>query len=123
MSLKADSAVERKSHELGVWASDSTYKQDSTVVYVKGNTVRIEHWHRLVVNKTKKESREDTLVRKVTKLRVDTVKVKQYVNRYQTKEVERQLTNWQKVRLFVGDAAILIFAVLLVALIRKRFVN
>ncbi len=118
-----DSARQQEKKLLETWASDSTYKQDSTVVYIKGDTVRTEHWRLLVRNTTKKESRVDTLVKEVTKLRVDTLEVTKYVNRYQTKEVERQLTKWQKARLFIGDCTILMLVVLLVAQIRKRLVN
>jgi hypothetical protein len=77
------------------WQRDSVWLHDSIHVTEKGDTVRIEKWH------TKFVEREvhDTLYQAKT----DSIPVPYEV----VKEVPAELSWWQRVRLWLGNAALL----------------
>ena len=85
-SVRRDSVNQRQIHWQDTKQHDSVIKQDSVLVYIKG----------------------------------DTVKVKYYVNRYKTKEVEKPASTWHKIRLFAGDCVLLFLAIFAVCWIKER---
>lgn len=107
-SVRRDSVNQRQIHWQDTRQHDSVFKQDSVLVYIKGDTVIKERWHNLTTTRWK------------TSTKTDTVKVKQYVNRYKTKEVEKPASTWHKVRLFAGDCVILFLFLLLANWIKER---
>lgn len=106
-SVRRDSVNQRQIHWQDTKQHDSVIKQDSVLVYIKGDTVIKERWHNLTTTRWK------------TTTKTDTVKVKYYVNRYKTKEVEKPVSTWQKVRLFIGDCVILFLFLLAVNWIKE----
>ena len=56
----------------------------------------------------------------IYKFVTDTVKVKYFVNRYKTKEVEKPASTWHKIRLFAGDCVLLFLALIAVDWIKER---
>lgn len=119
-SARRDSVSRKESHWQDTQRHDSTYKQDSVVIIVKGDTVFKERWHKLTITKTKTITKTDTIVGDTYVCVTDTIKVKYYVNRYKTKEVEKPLSTWQKARLFIGDCVLLFLALVAVNWIRQR---
>ena len=90
------------------------------LVYIKDDTVIKERWHNLTTTRWKTTTKTDTIVGDIYTFVTDTVKVKYYVNRYKTKEVEKPASTWQKVRLFFGDCVILFLFLLAVNWIKER---
>ena len=119
-SVRRDSVNQRQSHWQETQQQDSVFKQDSVLVYIKGDTVIKERWHNLTTTKWKTTIKTDTIVGDIYTFVTDTVKVKYYVNRYKTKEVEKPVNTWQKVRLFFGDCVLLFLALVVVNWIRVR---
>lgn len=119
-STRRDSVNQRQIHWQENVQHDSVFKQDSVLVYIKGDTVIKERWHNLTTTKWKTSTKTDTIVGDIYTFVTDTVKVKYYVNRYKTKEVEKPASTWQKVRLFFGDCVLLFLALVAVCWIKER---
>lgn len=119
-SVRRDSVSQRQIHWQDTRQQDSVFKQDSVLVYIKGDTVIKERWHNLTTTRWKTTTKTDTIVGDTYVFVTDTVKVKHYVNRYKTKEVEKPASTWHKVRLFIGDCVILFLFLLAVNWIKER---
>lgn len=119
-SVRRDSVNQRQIHWQDTRQHDSVFKQDSVLVYIKGDTVIKERWHNLTTTRWKTTTKTDTIVGNTYVFVTDTVKVKYYVNRYKTKEVEKPASTWHKVRLFIGDCVILFLFLLAVNWIKER---
>ena len=119
-STRHDSVNQRQSHWKETQQHDSVFKQDSVLVYIKGDTIIKERWHNLTTTRWKTTTKTDTILGDIYTFVTDTVKVKYYVNRYKTKEVEKPASTWQKVRLFFGDCVLLFLALVAVNWIRVR---
>lgn len=119
-SVRRDSVNHRQSHWQETQQHDSVFKYDSVLVYIKGDTVIKERWHNLTTTRWKTTSKTDTIVGDIYTFVTDTVKVKYYVNRYKTKEVEKPASTWHKTRLLIGDCVILFLFLLAVNWIGKR---
>lgn len=115
-----DSVNQRQIHWQDTQQHDSVFKQDSVLVYIKGDTVIKERWHNLTTTRWKTTTKTDTIVGDTYVFVTDTVKVKYYVNRYKNKEVEKPASTWNKVRLFIGDCVILFLFLLAVNWIKER---
>lgn len=109
-STRRDSVNQRQIHWQDTRQHDSVFKQDSVLVYIKGDTVIKERWHNLTTTRWKTSTKTDTIVGDTYVFVTDTVKVKYYVNRYKTKEVEKPVSTWHKIRLFIGDCVLLFLA-------------
>ena len=118
-SVRRDSVNQRQIHWQDTRHGDTVIKQDSVLVYIKGDTVIKERWHNLTTTRWKTTTKTDTIVGDTYVFVTDTVKVKFYVNRYKTKEVEKPASTWQKVRLFIGDCVILFLFLLAVNWIKE----
>ncbi len=119
-STRHDSVNQRQIHWQDTQQHDSVFKHDSVLVYIKGDTIIKERWHNLTTTRWKTTTKTDTIVGDIYTFVTDTVKVKYYVNRYKTKEVEKPASTWQKVRLFFGDCVLLFLALVAVNWIRVR---
>ena len=119
-SARRDSVNQRQIHWQDTRQHDSVFKHDSVLVYIKGDTIIKERWHNLTTTRWKTTTKTDTIVGDIYTFVTDTVKVKYYVNRYKTKEVEKPASTWQKVRLFFGDCVLLFLALVAVNWIRVR---
>lgn len=119
-SARRDSVNQRQIHWQDTRQHDSVFKHDSVLVYIKGDTIIKERWHNLTTTRWKTSTKTDTIVGDIYTFVTDTVKVKYYVNRYKTKEVEKPASTWQKVRLFFGDCVLLFMALVAVNWIRVR---
>lgn len=119
-SARRDSVNHRQSHWKETQQQDSVFKQDSVLVYIKGDTVIKERWHNLTTTRWKTTTKTDTIVGDTYVFVTDTLKVKYYVNRYKTKEVEKPVSTWHKIRLFTGDCVLLFLALVAVNWIGKR---
>lgn len=119
-SVRRDSVNKRQIHWQNTQQHDSVFKQDSVLVYIKGDTVIKERWHNLTTTRWKTSTKTDTIVGDTYVFVTDTLKVKYYVNRYKTKEVEKPASTWHKVRLFIGDCVILFLFLLAVNWIKER---
>lgn len=119
-SVRRDSVNHRQSHWQNTQQHDSVFKQDSVLVYIKGDTVIKERWHNLTTTRWKATTKTDTIVGDIYTFVTDTVRVKYYVTRYKNKEVEKPASTWHKVRLFVGDCVILFLFLLAVNWIKER---
>ena len=118
-SVRRDSVNQRQIHWQDTRHGDTVIKQDSVLVYIKGDTVIKERWHNLTTTRWKTTTKTDTIVGNIYTFVTDTVKVKYFVNRYKTKEVEKPVSTWQKVRLFIGDCVILFLFLLAVNWIKE----
>lgn len=119
-SARRDSVNQRQSHWQETQQQDSVFRQDSVLVYIKGDTVIKERWHNLTTTRWKTTTKTDTIVGDTYVFVTDTVRVKYYVNRYKTKEVEKPVSAWQKIRLFIGDCVLLFLALVAVNWIKER---
>ena len=119
-SVRRDSVNQRQIHWKDTQQHDSVFRQDSVLVYIKGDTVIKERWHNLTTTRWKTTNKTDTIVVDIYKFVTDTVKVKYYVNRYKTKEIEKSVSTLQKIRLFIGDCVILFLFLLAFDLIKER---
>lgn len=119
-STRHDSVNQRQIHWQETRQHDSIFKQDSVLVYIKGDTIIKERWHNLTITRWKTTTKTDTIVGDIYTFVTDTVKVKYYVNRYKTKEVEKPASTWHKIRLFIGDCVLLFLALVAVNWIRVR---
>lgn len=119
-SARRDSVNQRQSHWQDTRQQDSVIKHDSVLVYIKGDTVIKERWHNLTITRWKTTTKTDTIVGDIYTFVTDTVKVKYYVNRYKTKEVEKPASTWHKIRLFIGDCVLLFLALIAVNWIKER---
>lgn len=119
-SVRHDSVSHRQSHWQEIQQHDSVIKQDSVLVYIKGDTTIKERWHNLTTIKWMTTIKTDTIVGDIYTFVTDTVKVKYYVNRYKTKEVEKPASTWNKIRLFTGDCVLLFLALVAVNWTGKR---
>ena len=111
-SVRHDSVNQRQIHWQDTKQHDSVFRQDSVLVYIKGDTIIKERWHNLTTTRWKTTTKTDTIVGDIYTYVTDTVKVKYYVNRYKTKEVEKPASTWQKVRIFIGDCVLLFLALI-----------
>lgn len=119
-SVRRDSVNQRQIHWQDTQQHNSVFKQDSVFVYIKGDTVIKERWHNLTTIMWKTTTKTDTIVGDTYVFVTDTVKVKYFVNRYKTKEVEKPASTWQKIRLFAGDCVLLSLAIFAVCRIKDR---
>lgn len=119
-SVRRDSVNQRQIHWQDTQQHDSVFKHDSVLVYIKGDTVIKERWHNLTTTRLKTTTKTDTIVFDIYKFATDTVKAKYYVNRYKTKEVEKPVSRWHKIRLFAGDCVLIFLAIFSVCWISKR---
>ena len=119
-SVRRDGVNQRQIHWHDTRQHDSVFKKDSVLVYIKGDTVIKERWHNLTTTRWKTTTKTDTIVGDTYVFVTDTVKVKQYVNRYKTKEVEKPAGTLHKIRLFAGDCVILLLFLLLANWIKER---
>lgn len=119
-STRHDSVNQRQIHWQDTRQHDSVFKQDSVLVYIKGDTIIKERWHNLTTTKWKTTTKTDTIVGDIYTFVTDTVKVKYFVNRYKTKEVEKPVSTWHKIRLFAGDCVLLFLAIFAACWIKKR---
>lgn len=119
-SVRRDSVNQRHIHWQDTRQHDSVFKHDSVLVYIKGDTVIKERWHNLTTTRWIRTTKTDTIVGDIYKFVTDTVKVKYYVNRYKTKEVEKPVSTWHKIRLFIGDCVLLFLAIFAVRWINER---
>ena len=119
-SARRDSVNQRQIHFQDTQQNDSVFKHDSVLVYIKGDTVIKERWHNLTTTRWKTTTKTDTIFVDIYKFLTDTVKVKYYVNRYKTKEVEKPVNTWKKIRLFIGDCVLLFLALIAFNWIKER---
>ena len=119
-SVRRDSVNQRQIHCQYTQQHDSVFRQDSVLVYIKGDTVIKERWHNLTTTRWKTTTKTDTIVCDIYKFVTDTVKVKYFMNRYKTKEVEKPASTWHKIRLFAGDCVLLFLALIAVDWIKER---
>lgn len=119
-SVRRDSVNQRQIHWQDTRQHDSIFKQDSVLVYIKGDTVIKERWHNLTTSRWKTTTKTDTIVVDIYKFVNDTVRVKYYVNRYKTKYVEKPVSTWKKIRLFIGDCVLLFLALIAFNWIKER---
>ena len=119
-SVRRDSVNQRQIHCQYTQQHDSVFRQDSVLVYIKGDTVIKERWHNITTTRWKTTTKTDTIVVDIYKFVTDTVNVKYYVNRYKTKEVEKPASTWHKIRLFAGDCVLLFLALIAVDWIKER---
>ena len=119
-SVRRDSVNQRQIHLQDTQQHDSVFRQDSVLVYIKGDTVIKERWHNLTTTRWKTTTKTDTIVVNIYKFVTDTVKVKYYVNRYKTKELEKPVSTWQKIRLFICDCVLLFLALIAFDWIKER---
>lgn len=119
-SVRRDSVNHRQSHWQDTQQHDSVFRQDSVLVYIKGDTIIKERWHNLTTTRWKTTTKTDTIVGDIYTFVTDTVKVKYYVNRYKTKEVEKPASTWHKIRLFTGDCVLLFLAIFAACWIKER---
>lgn len=119
-SVRRDSVNQRQIHWQDTRQQDSVIKHDSVLVYIKGDTVIKERWHNLTTTRWMTTTKTDTIVGDIYKFVTDTVKVKYYVNRYMTRKVEKPVSTWHKVRLFIGDCVLLFLAIFAVCCIKER---
>ena len=119
-SVRRDSVNQRQIHWQDTKQHDSVFRQDSVLVYIKGDTIIKERWHNLTTTRWKTTTKTDTIVCDIYTYVTDTVKVKYYVNRYKTKEVEKPASTWQKVRIFIGDCVLLFLALIAFKWIKER---
>lgn len=119
-SVRRDSVNQRQIHWQDTRQHDSIFKHDSVLVYIKGDTIIKERWHNLTTTRWMTTTKTDTIVGDIYKFVTDTVKVKYYVNRYKTKEVEKPVSTWHKIRLFAGDCVLLFLAIFAVCWIKER---
>lgn len=119
-STRRDSVNQRQIHWQDTQQHDSVFKHDSVLVYIKGDTIIKERWHNLTSTRWKATTKTDTIVGDIYTFVTDTVKVKYYVNRYKTKEIEKPASTWKKVRIFFGDCVLLFLALVAVNWIRVR---
>lgn len=119
-SVRRDSVIQRQIHWQDTQQHDSVFKHDSVLVYIKGDTVIKERWHNLTTTRWKTTTKTDTIVFDIYKFATDTVKAKYYVNRYKTKEVEKPVSRWHKIRLFAGDCVLIFLAIFSVCWISRR---
>lgn len=119
-SVRRDSVNQRQIHLQDTRQHDSIFKQDSVLVYIKGDTVIKERWHNLTTTRWMTTTKTDTIVGDIYKFVTDTLKVKYYVNRYKTKEVEKPASTWHKIRLLAGDCVLLFLALVAVCWIKER---
>lgn len=119
-SVRRDSVNQRQIHLHDTQQHDSVFKHDSVLVYINGDTVIKERWHNLTTTRWKTTTKTDTIVVDIYKFVTDTVKVKYYVNRYKTKEVEKPVSTWKKIRLFIGDCVLLFLALIAFNWIKER---
>lgn len=119
-SVRRDSVNQRQIHWQDTKQHDSVFKQDSVLVYIKGDTFIKERWHNLTTTRWMTTTKTDTIVGDIYKFVTDTIKVKYYVNRYKTKEVEKPVGTWHKIRLFAGDCVLLFLPIFAVRWINER---
>ena len=119
-SVRRDSVNQRQIHCQYTQQHDSVFRQDSVLVYIKGDTVIKERWNNLTTTRWKTTTKTDTIVCDIYKFVTDTVKVKYFVNRYKTKEVEKPASTLHKIRLFAGDCVLLFLALIAVDWIKER---
>lgn len=119
-SVRRDSVSRQQSHWQDTQQHDSIYKQDSVLVYIKGDTIIKERWHQLTTTKCRTTTKTDTIWADRYTSVTDTVRVKYYVTRYKTKEVEKPASTWQKIRLFIGDCVLLFLVLVAVSWIKQR---
>ena len=119
-SVRRDSVNQRQIHWQDTQQQDSIFMQDSVLVYINGDTVIKERWHNLTTTRWKTTTKTETIFVDIYKFLTDTVKVKYYVNRYKTKEVEKPVSTWQKIRLFIGDCVLLFLALIAFNWIKER---
>lgn len=119
-SVRRDSVNQRQVHWQDTKQYDTVIKQDSVLVYIKGDTVIKERWHNLTTTRWMTTTKTDTIVGDIYKFVTDTVKVKYFVNRYKTKEVEKPVSTWKKIRLFIGDCVLLFLALIAFNWIKDR---
>ena len=119
-SVRRDSVNQRQIHWQDTKQHDSVFRQDSVLVYIKGDTIIKERWHNLTTTRWKTTTKTDTIVGDIYTYVTDTVKVRYYVNRYKTKEVEKPVSTWQKVRIFIGDCVLLFLALIAFKWIKER---
>lgn len=119
-SVRRDSVNQQQIHWQDTRQHDSVFKQDSVLVYIKGDTIIKERWHNLTTTRWRTTTKTDTIVGDIYKFVTDTVKVKYYVNRYKTKEVEKPASTWHKIRLLAGDCVLLFLALVAVCWIKER---
>lgn len=121
VSYRKDSTNKQKSHWQDTQQHDSTYKQDSVVVYIKGDTVIRDRWHQLTTIRWKTITKTDTVQGDTYICVTDTVRTTKYIDRWKTKEVEKPRSALVKARLFVGDCVILLIILLIVSWAAKTF--
>ena len=119
-SVRRDSVNQRQIHWQDTKQHDSVFRQDSVLVYIKGDTIIKERWQNLTTTRWKTTTKTDTIVGDIYTYVTDTVKVRYYVNRYKTKEVEKPVSTWQKVRIFIGDCVLLFLALIAFKWIKER---
>lgn len=119
-SVRRDSVNQRQIHLQDTRKHDSVFRQDSVLVYINGDTVIKERWHSLTTTRWKTTTKTDTIVVDIYKFVTDTLRVKYYVNRYKTKEIEKPVSTWQKIRLFIGDCVLLFLALIAFNWIKER---
>jgi hypothetical protein len=91
---------------------DSIYLRDSVSIIERGETVRIEKWHTRYVSR---EVHDTTYLSKT-----DSIPTPYPVE--VIKEVDKPLTWWQRVKMFVGLSSLIIITLLFIAyLIIKKF--
>ena len=74
-SISIDSLGAYKAHLNNVYAHDSIYIHDSTIVLVRGDTVYKDRWHNRVVYKMFGRQKTDTIYKERVNLKIDTLKV------------------------------------------------
>jgi hypothetical protein len=81
---------------------DTLIQRDSIFHYVKGDTVLIEKWHYL--------QGSSNVVRVDTLIKTDSVEVPVEVVTVKTEQVEKPLTWWQKTKMGLGTALLVLLA-------------
>lgn len=98
--LQKDSLRDSRSRDYQHIEKDSSYKLDSVVVMMKGDTIIKDRWHFLKTEKTKTVHLTDTVVKEINHYfsRTDTLKI--YKNK--KVEVERKLSWWEDKKMKLG---------------------
>lgn len=74
ISVRRDSVNQRQIHWQDTKLHDSVFKQDSVLVYIKGDTIIKERWHNLTTTRWMTTTKTDTIVGDIYTFVTDTVK-------------------------------------------------
>lgn len=102
---------------------DTVMQKDSTYIIQRGDTIYHHYYH--TTNNVSRIYRTDTLHDTIERPIIDTVVKVRTITKTNTviKEVPRQLTRWQSIKMNVGGIAMVTVVVLLTIIILKKYGN